>query len=149
MKKLIALLLLSIMLIGVFCGCGETSESNSTASDGQSTVDNVESKIDSDTQTESKSQGGTHIEYVYTYFVSAEQGAVVTWFDSKTGDFRFKTKCETCGKVGNIETSKSKIGNGSYNHGFTCINSQCSMWGKGQRAIVSGTMEVESIEVSD
>lgn len=77
--------------------------------------------------------------------------AVVTWYDSQTGQFRYKDKCETCGQVASGEHSGGLfVGEGlSYNAGFTCTNSDCSMWGKPQRAIISCSTSGEWIEVDD
>ncbi len=98
-----------------------------------------------------KQRKKTHSEYVKTYSVYAEQGAVVTWYDSQTGQFRYKDKCETCGQVASGEHSGGLfVGEGlSYNAGFTCTNSDCSMWGKPQRAIISCSTSGEWIEVDD
>ena len=108
---------------------------------------NEESKSASKPSIEKK----THSEYVKTYSVYAEQGAVVTWSDPKTGQFRYKDKCETCGQVASGEHSGGLfVGEGSsYNAGFTCTNSNCSMWGKSQRAIISCSASGEWIEVDD
>ena len=110
-------------------------------------VENEESILTSKPSTEKK----THSEYVKTYSVYAEQGAVVTWSDPKTGQFRYKDKCETCGQVASGEHSGGLfVGEGSsYNAGFTCTNSNCSMWGKSQRAIISCSTSGEWIEVDD
>lgn len=109
--------------------------------------ENGDSAVTSEAQTENN----THSEYVKTYSVYAEQGAVVTWFDPKTGQFRYKDKCETCGQVAGGEHSGGLfVGEGSsYNAGFTCTNSKCSMWGKSQRAIISCSTSGEWVEVED
>lgn len=78
-------------------------------------------------------------EYVKTIYIYAEQGAVVTWYDSETGAFKFKPKCEECGQVSN---SERHIGQGltnsmsSYTSSFSCTNSKCSMWGKSQKIVI-------------
>ncbi len=88
-----------------------------------------------ETQTPSKT---THTEYIKTYYVYALEGAVVTWFDPQTGEFRYKDKCEACGQIVSGEHSGGlRIAEGgSYNAGFSCSNSNCSMWGQPQRAII-------------
>lgn len=152
-KQIISITLMLAMLAIAITGCG-TKEVSSTSNNEESTSvvssemkENEESKSTGTSTAEKK----THSEYVKTYSVYAEQGAVVTWFDSKTGQFRYKDKCETCGKVASGEHSGGLfVGEGtSYNAGFTCTNSKCSMWGKSQRAIIGCSVSGEWIEVED
>ena len=152
-KQIISLALMLALLVTAFSGCG-TKEGSSTNNKDESTSvvssemkENEESEATSKATTEKK----THSEYVKTYSVYAEQGAVVTWSDPKTGQFRYKDKCETCGRVASGEHGGGLfVGEGSsYNGGFNCINSKCSMWGKPQRAIIGCSVSVEWIEVED
>lgn len=152
-KQIISLALMLALLVTAFSGCG-TKEGSSTNNKEESTSvvsaemkENEESISTSKPSTEKK----THSEYLKTYSVYAEQGAVVTWYDPKTGQFRYKDKCETCGQVASGEHSGGLFaGEGSsYNAGFTCTNSNCSMWGKSQRAIISCSTSGEWIEVDD
>lgn len=155
-KQIISIALMLALLVTASSGCGtkesaspnNKEESTSVISSETSEIkENEESKSTSTPAAEKK----THSEYVKTYSVYAEQGAVVTWFDPKTGQFRYKDKCETCGQVASGEHSGGLfVGEGSsYNAGFTCTNSNCSMWGKPQRAIISCSTSGEWIEVDD
>lgn len=97
-KQIISIALTLALLVSVITGCG-TKEDPSTSNNEESTSavssemkENEESKSAGKPSTEKK----THSEYVKTYSVYAEQGAVVTWSDPKTGQFRYKDKCETC-----------------------------------------------------
>lgn len=153
-KQIISFALMLALLVTAISGCG-TKEGSSTNNNEEESTSVVSSEMKENE--ESKSTGTstaekkTHSEYVKTYSVYAEQGAVVTWFDSKTGQFRYKDKCETCGKVASGEHSGGLfVGEGtSYNAGFTCTNSKCSMWGKSQRAIIGCSVSGEWIEVED
>lgn len=155
-KQIISIALMLALLVTASSGCGtkesaspnNKEESTSVISSEASEIkENEESKSTSTPAAEKK----THSEYVKTYSVYAEQGAVVTWFDSKTGQFRYKDKCETCGQVASGEHSGGLfVGEGSsYNAGFTCTNSNCSMWGKSQRAIISCSTSGEWIEADN
>ena len=153
-KQIISIALMLAMLVTVITGCS-TKEGSSTNSTEESaaffafpeTKENEEVKSTS----ELTAVKNTRSEYVKTYSVYAEQGAVVTWSDPKTGQFRYKDKCETCGQVALGEHSGGLfVGEGStYNAGFTCTNSDCSMWGKSQRAIISCSTSGEWIVVDD
>lgn len=152
MKKFITLFLCVVLSLS-FTACGD-SDSNSTDTNtnnsqqvtdyNQQTENEVESsqQESQNIQTESKTD---RTEYVKIYSVYAEQGAVVTWFDSKTGQFKYKAKCETCGEIAGGEHGGGLfVGEGtSYNAGFTCTNSNCSMWGKSQRAIIGCSVSGE------
>lgn len=81
-KQIISLALMLALLVTAFSGCG-TKEGASTNNKEESTSvvssemkENEESEATSKATTEKK----THSEYVKTYSVYAEQGAVVTWF---------------------------------------------------------------------
>ena len=152
-KQIISIALMLALLVTAISGCG-TKEGASTNNNEESTSvvsskmkENEESKSTSKATAEKK----THSEYIKTYSVYAEQGAVVTWSDPKTGQFRYKDKCETCGQVASGEHSGGLFvrEGSSYNAGFTCTNSNCSMWGKSQRAIISCSTSGEWIEVDD
>ena len=153
-KQIISLALMLALLVTAISGCGTKEGSSTNNNEEESTFvvssemkENEESKSTGTSTAEKK----THSEYVKTYSVYAEQGAVVTWSDPKTGQFRYKDKCETCGQVASGEHSGGLfVGEGSsYNAGFTCTNSKCSMWGKSQRAIISCSTSGEWIEVED
>ena len=152
-KQIISIALMLALLVTAFSGCG-TKESTSTNNKEESSSvvsSEMEENGDSAVTSEAQTENNTHSEYVKTYSVYAEQGAVVTWFDPKTGQFRYKDKCETCGQVAGGEHSGGLfVGEGSsYNAGFTCTNSKCSMWGKSQRAIISCSTSGEWVEVED
>ena len=152
-KQIISLALMLALLVTAFSGCG-TKEGSSTNNKEESTsVVSAEMKENEESisTTKPSTKKKTHSEYVKTYSVYAEQGAVVTWSDPKTGQFRYKDKCETCGQVASGEHSGGLfVGEGSsYNAGFTCTNSNCSMWGKSQRAIIGCSTSGEWIEVED
>ena len=153
-KQIISLALMLALLVTAISGCGTKEGSSTNNNEEESTfVVSSEMKANEESKStgESSAEKKTHSEYVKTYSVYAEQGAVVTWFDSKTGQFRYKDKCETCGKVASGEHSGGLfVGEGSsYNAGFTCTNSKCSMWGKSQRAIIGCSASGEWIEVED
>lgn len=152
-KQIISIAFMFVLLVSVITGCG-TKESSSTNNKEDSTsVVSAEMKENEESISTTKpaTEKKTHSEYVKTYSVYAEQGAVVTWFDSKTGQFRYKDKCETCGQVASGEHSGGLfvVDGSSHNAGFTCSNSKCSMWGKSQRAIISCSASGEWIEVDD
>ena len=147
-KLLIAILLVAFVLSLSACGNDDVKKDDALPNASSSQTTEVDDKESSDTTNKSDQQ--THTEYVKTYFVYAEQGAVVTWFDSKTGEFKYKWKCETCGETQNGETSGHRVGEGSkLNAGFVCTNSKCSMWGKSQRAIVGCDVSGEWVEVNN
>lgn len=152
-KQIISLALMLTLWVTVITGCG-TKEGSSTNNNEESTSvvsSEMKEKEASISTTKPAAVKKTHSEYVRTYFVYAEQGAVVTWYDPKTGQFRYKDKCETCGEVASGEHCGGLfVGEGSsYNAGFTCTNSKCSMCGKSQRAIISCSTSGEWIEAYD
>lgn len=146
MKKLFALIIAFALCISL-CACGKAKETthNPAATDNSGSteiiLDTTESTVALSQTTEQKS----HQEFVETYSIYAESGAVVTWFDSQTGEFRYKWKCEICGTTQNGETSgHSLTANGqSLNNGFVCTNSDCSMWGKSQSSIIKCNVDGE------
>lgn len=152
-KQIISLALMLALLVTAFSGCGTKEGSSTNNKEESNSVVSAEMKENEESISTSKpsTEKKTHSEYVKTYSVYAEQGAVVTWSDPKTGQFRYKDKCETCGQVASGEHSGGLfVGEGSYyNAGFTCTNSNCSMWGKSQRAIISCRTSGEWIEVDD
>lgn len=152
-KQIISIALMLVLLVTAFSGCGTKESSLTNNKEDSTSVVSSEKKEYEESEATGKAQteNNTHSEYVKTYSVYAEQGAVVTWFDPKTGQFRYKDKCETCGQVASGEHSGGLfVGDGSsYNAGFTCTNSKCSMWGKSQRAIISCSTSGEWIEVDD
>lgn len=152
-KQIISIALMLALLVTAFSGCGTKESTSTNNKEESSSVVSSEMKENGDSAvtSEAQTENNTHSEYVKTYSVYAEQGAVVTWFDPKTGQFRYKDKCETCGQVAGGEHSGGLfVGEGSsYNAGFTCTNSKCSMWGKSQRAIISCSTSGEWVEVED
>ena len=122
-KQIISIALMLALLVSVITGCG-TKEDPSTSNNEES-ISAVSSEMKENEESKSASKPSiekkTHSEYVKTYSVYAEQGAVVTWSDPKTGQFRYKDKCETCGQVASGEHSGGLfVGEGSsYNAGFT------------------------------
>ena len=152
-KQIISIALMLILLVTAFSGCGKKEGASTNNKEESTSVVSSEMKENEESEATSKAttEKKTHSEYVKTYSVYAEQGAVVTWSDPKTGQFRYKDKCETCGQVASGEHSGGLfVGEGSsYNAGFTCTNSKCSMWGKSQRAIISCSTSGEWIEVED
>ena len=152
-KQIISIALMLALLVTAFSGCGTKESTSTNNKEESSSVVSSEMKENGDSAvtSEAQTENNTHSEHVKTYSVYAEQGAVVTWFDPKTGQFRYKDKCETCGQVAGGEHSGGLfVGEGSsYNAGFTCTNSKCSMWGKSQRAIISCSTSGEWVEVED
>lgn len=153
MKRIIMFVIV-LTLLFAFCSCVGISEKETPPSNQNS---HIEPPVTIDQQTEpSETPSETtekqpHQEYVETYFIYAESGAVVTWFDSQTGEFRYKWKCESCGTTQNGETSGNRLtSNGaSSNDGFTCTNPNCAMWGKSQRAVIKCNVTGEWADVYD
>ena len=150
-KHIISLALMLGLSVTAINGCGTKEDSSANKKEESAYAVSSEMKEESISTTKPEAEKKTHSEYVKTYSVYAEQGAVVTWYDSQTGQFRYKDKCETCGQVSSSEHSGGLfVGEGSsYNAGFTCTNSDCSMWGKPQRAVISCSTSDEWIEVDD
>lgn len=156
MKKVFAFVL-AISMFFCFAGCGSTNEhqenndSNLIGSSVQEKQPTQTEDNDSDlNQNQSQNDNQTHSEYIETYFVYAEQGAVVTWFDSKTGEFSYKAKCETCGKTESGTHNGLRGGhNTTYSASYSCQNAQCSEWGKSQPVKIGCEVTGEWVEVFD
>lgn len=152
--KRVCLLLIIAMMISMLVACTNNDDTTNSESNYQNihneTQDNTSIDKDDKDTTPAEPENKALIEYVKTYYVYAEQGAVVTWFDSQTGEFRYKAKCETCGQVAGGEHSNLFLGEGqSRNAGFNCTNPKCSMWGKVQRAIIGCNVSGEWVQVND
>ena len=152
-KQIISIALMLALLVTAISGCGtkEGSSTNNNEEESASVVcsemrENEESKSTGKSTPENK----THSEYVKTYSVYAEQGAVVTWFDSKTGEYSYKGKCEKCGKTESGTHNGLRGGyNTTYSASYTCQNTQCSEWGKSQIVKIGCKVTGEWIEVDD
>ncbi|MBQ3969430.1 MAG: hypothetical protein II685_02955, partial [Clostridia bacterium] len=145
MRKIITLVI-ALTLLFSFCSCAGTGEKETPASQENGTIESpvtespvteIQQAQPSETMPETTARQ-SHQEYFETYFIYAESGAVVTWFDSQTGEYNYKWKCESYGTTQGGETVGNRlISNGaSSNDGFTCTNPNCAMWGKSQRAII-------------
>lgn len=153
MKKIIAFVI-ALTLLFSLCSCVKTGEKESPASNQNS---QTELPVTDAQQTQSPetipetTAKQPHQEYVETYFIYAESGAFVTWFDSQTGEFTYKWKCESCGTTQGGETSGHRLtaSGSSLDSGFTCTNPNCAMWGKSQRAIIKCNVTGEWVEVYD
>ena len=153
MKKIIALVI-ALTLLFSLGSCAKTGEKESPASNQNS---QTELPLTDAQQTQSPKVSTEttarqpHQEYVETYFIYAESGAVVTWFDGQTGEFTYKWKCESCGTTQGGETSGHRLtANGSsLDSGFTCTNPNCEMWGKSQRAVIKCNVTGEWADVYD
>ena len=133
-------------------------ESNKQKNTPKTEVQNTQDISDNESASEDKESISdtapivqkTHTEYVETYFIYAEQGAVVTWFDSKTGEFSYKGKCETCGETESGTHNGLRVGiNTTYNGSYCCQNAKCSNWGKSQPVKIGCKVTGEWIEVYD
>ena len=102
-KKIISLALMLGLSVTVINGCGTKEDSSANKKEESAYAVSSEMKEESISTTKPEAEKKTHSEYVTTYSVYAEQGAVVTWYDSQTGQFRYKDKCETCGQVASSE----------------------------------------------
>ncbi|MCH5192140.1 MAG: hypothetical protein J1F23_08265 [Oscillospiraceae bacterium] len=152
MKKLFALIITFALCLSL-CACGKSKETtpNPTEMGSSDTTDIVFNETEQSTSQQQSTEQKMHQEYVETYFIYAEEGAVVTWFDVNTGEFRYKWKCEFCGTTQNGETlGHSLTANGqSLNSGFVCTNSDCSMRGKSQSSIIKCNVNGEWVDVYD
>ncbi len=104
-KQIISLALMLGLSVTVINGCGTKEDSSANKKEESAYAVSSEMKEESISTTKPEAEKKTHSEYVTTYSVYAEQGAVVTWYDSQTGQFRYKDKCETCGQVASSEHS--------------------------------------------
>jgi hypothetical protein len=153
MKGIITFVI-ALTLLFAFCSCAGTGEKETPVSrdngNAESPVTEMQQTQPTEPPTETTSRQ-SHQEYVETYFIYAESGAVVTWFDSQTGEFNYKWKCESCGTTQGGETTGNRLtSNGaSSNSGFVCTNSNCAMWGKSQRAIIKCNVTGEWADIYD
>lgn len=153
MKRVITFVI-ALTLLFAFCSCAATGEKEAPTSrengNTESAVTEMQQTQPSEAPTETTASQ-PHQEYVETYFIYAESGAVVTWFDNQTGEFTYKWKCETCGTTQGGETLGNRLtANGSsLDSGFTCTNSNCEMWGKSQRSIIKCNVTGEWADVYD
>lgn len=153
MRKIITLVI-ALTLLFSFSSCAGTGEKETPASQENGNTESPATEMQQTQPTESLAETTArqpHQEYVETYFIYAESGAVVTWFDSQTGEFRYKWKCESCGTTQGGETSGYRLtaSGSSLDSGFTCTNPNCEMWGKSQRSIIKCSVEGKWIEVYD
>lgn len=153
MKRFITFVI-TFTLLFAFCSCAGTGEQKVPTSrengNTMSPLTEIQQTQPSETPTETTARQ-PHQEYVETYFIYAESGAVVTWFDSLTGEFTYKWKCESCGTTQGGETSGHRLtaSGSSLDSGFTCTNSNCEMWGKSQRAVIKCNVTGEWADVYD
>lgn len=159
------LLILSFGFCLLLTGCDGNSEKNQVEGDQDIRTENTKENEDKEIGKEQSSSSTskqtneettssevkTHSEYVETYSIYAEQGAVVTWYDSETGKYKYKGKCETCGKTESSEHTGLKMTtNGSkYTSTYNCSNSKCDMFGKSQKVIITCKAEGAWIEVKE
>lgn len=153
MKRIITFVI-ALALLFSLCSCAGTGEQKVPTSRENGTAEipatGIQQTQPSETPTETTASQ-PHQEYVETYFIYAESGAVVTWFDSQTGEFRYKWKCESCGTTQGGETSGHRLtaSGSSLDSGFTCTNPNCKMWGKSQRAVIKCNVEGKWADVYD
>ena len=87
MKRVI-MCVIALTLLFAFCSCAATGEKEAPTSrengNTESAVTEMQQTQPSETPSET-TEKQPHLEYVETYFIYAESGAVVTWFDSQTG----------------------------------------------------------------
>lgn len=153
-KQIISAALMLLLSVTAFSGCGtKESKTQDVTAVGTSVV---LSETQENEEIKSAETGeNTPVESVKTYFVYAEQGAVITWFDSETGQFRYKQKCEYCGRITGSEYSDEFViisGSGSFSNnapGFYCSNSDCVMHGKSQDSVIGCTVIEKSVEADD
>ncbi len=153
MKRIITFVI-ALTLLFAFCSCTGTGEQKKPTlrenDNTESPVTEMQQTQPTEPPTETTARQ-PHQEYVETYFIYAESGAVVTWFDSQTGKFRYKWKCESCGTTQGGETSGHRLNarGSSLDSGFTCTNPNCAMWGKSQRAVIKCNVTGEWADVYD
>lgn len=167
MKKVIYICLLCVATLSLYsCEGGSSSEAQSestTQSESTNLAESTEKTeavvTDSTTvsmtsaivaETEANVIPEPEKEYVETYYIYAEKGAVITKMDSKTGEFSWKGKCESCGTVSNTENGGSRLttNGSSKNTSFVCQNQKCDLWGKGQPVVIGCDVTGEWIEVN-
>lgn len=153
MKRIITFVIV-LTLLFTFCSCTGIGEKETPPSNKNS---HIEPQVTIDQQTEppetpsETTEKQPHQEYVETYFIYAESGAVVTWFNSQTGEFKYKWKCESCGMTQGGETTGHRLisSGSSLDSGFSCTNPNCAIWGKSQRSIINCSVTGEWVEVYD
>ena len=157
MKKLTAFVLAFALLAGVLSGCGtdqDSSEHETQAVTTTTTAQNITSDIstfeetdttlDMEESTSDINISNDNIEDMseefeeghWEYEATAIQGAMITDYDTETGDLKYQFKCEYCGECGQNARANVKGMNTDQNFGFTCTNPSCSEWGKSQQAII-------------
>ena len=166
--RFISVILLAVLLAG--CGRKEKKESTDQSRETEvlETTETVQETFSSETPAVSSSESdtpaateapttsepttttekATHEEYVEHYRIYAEENAEVTWFDSETGEYRFKWKCGFCGTMQNGE-AMGYLKSGKLNKGFTCTNPKCSMWGKSQESVIGCEAIGEWVTIED
>ena len=95
MKRIITFVI-ALALLFSLCSCAGTGEQKSPASRKNGNIESLVTEVQQTQPTEPPTETTArqpHQEYVETYFIYAESGAVVTWFDSQTGEFTYKWKC--------------------------------------------------------
>ena len=153
MKRIITFVIV-LTLLFTFCSCAGNGEKETPTSQENGNTElpatGMQQTQPSETPSET-TEKQPHQEYVETYFIYAESGAVVTWFDSQTGEYNYKWKCESCGTTQGGETSGHRLtaSGSSLDSGFTCTNPNCAMWGKSQRSIIKCSVTGEWVEVYD
>ena len=153
MKRVITFVI-ALTLLFAFCSCAGTGEKEAPTSRENGNTESAVTEMQQTQPTESPAETTarqSHQEYVESYFIYAESGAVVTWFDSQTGEFTYKWKCESCGTTQGGETSGHRLtaSGSSLDSGFSCTNPNCAMWGKPQRSIIKCSVTGEWVEVYD
>ena len=106
----------------------------------------AETVITEKTDTSNKSAPEYNEEYVETYYISALEGAVITWQDNSTGEYEFVSKCPDCGRTGS-STTRGTLKSGSTNYGFSCTNSKCPLWGKSQQIKIGVDVKGDWVKV--
>lgn len=153
MKRFITFVI-TFTLPVAFCSCAATDEKEAPTSRENGNTESAVTEMQQTQPSEAPAETTArqpHQEYVETYYIYAELGAVVTWFDSQTGEFRYKWKCESCGTTQGGETSGHRLtaSGSSLDSGYTCTNPNCVMWGKSQRSIIKCNVEGKWVDVYD
>lgn len=153
MKRFITFVI-TFTLLFAFCSCAATGDKEAPTSreNGNTELSAVGIQLTQPSEAPTETTASQpHQEYVETYFIYAESGAVVTWFDSQTSEFTYKWKCESCGTTQGGETSGHRLtaSGSSLDSGFTCTNPNCEMWGKSQRSIIKCNVEGKWADVYD
>ena len=120
----------------------ETRLSNRT---NISEFEDIPNSVDNEPNEPEENTSGYHEEYVETYYISALEGAVITWQDSKTGEYEFVGKCVSCGRS-ESSTHSAQSTSGTSNYGFVCTNSKCPLAGKSQQIRIKAETKGEWIK---